>query len=314
MGKLICDNISEIIADITADYEKGRPIDKQDIFGQPDRYAVRAIIDKLNRIVYAGYYVDRTFRIYNINTTIAAMTEDVAYNLNRQIALALHFDENLRDKSEEEIRLIAEDYTVRFMKKIPEIREYLDTDIEALYVGDPAAESKDAIIISYPGLFAITVQRYAHVLYQLGVPMLPRVMTEHAHSKTGIDINPGATIGKYFFIDHGTGVVVGETTVIGENVKIYQGVTLGALSTRGGRGLIDKKRHPTIEDNVTIYSGASILGGDTVIGEGSVIGGNVFLTKSVPPGTKVHVANQELKFDGKQMREVEEANEWFYII
>ncbi|MCR5104552.1 MAG: serine O-acetyltransferase [Eubacterium sp.] len=314
MGKLICDNISEIIADITADYEKGRPIDKQDIFGQPDRYAVRAIIDKLNRIVYAGYYVDRTFRIYNINTTIAAMTEDVAYNLNRQIALALHFDENLRDKSEEEIRLIAEDYTVSFMKKIPEIREYLDTDIEALYVGDPAAESKDAIIISYPGLFAITVQRYAHVLYQLGVPMLPRVMTEHAHSKTGIDINPGATIGKYFFIDHGTGVVVGETTVIGENVKIYQGVTLGALSTRGGRGLIDKKRHPTIEDNVTIYSGASILGGDTVIGEGSVIGGNVFLTKSVPPGTKVHVANQELKFDGKQMREVEEANEWFYII
>ena len=189
MGKLICDNISEIIADITADYEKGRPIDKQDIFGQPDRYAVRAIIDKLNRIVYAGYYVDRTFRIYNINTTIAAMTEDVAYNLNRQIALALHFDENLRDKSEEEIRLIAEDYTVSFMKKIPEIREYLDTDIEALYVGDPAAESKDAIIISYPGLFAITVQRYAHVLYQLGVPMLPRVMTEHAHSKTGIDIN-----------------------------------------------------------------------------------------------------------------------------
>ena len=316
MGKLICDNISEIIADITADYEKGRPIDKQDIFGQPDRYAVRAIIDKLNRIVYAGYYVDRTFRIYNINTTIAAMTEDVAYNLNRQIALALHFDENLRDKSEEEIRLIAEDYTVSFMKKIPEIREYLDTDIEALYVGDPAAESKDAIIISYPGLFAITVQRYAHVLYQLGIPILPRVMTEIAHSKTGIDINPGATIGKYFFIDHGTGVVVGETTVIGENVKIYQGVTLGALSTRGGRGLIDKKRHPTIEDNVTIYSGASILGGDTVIGEGSVIGGNVFLTKSVPAGTKVHVANQELKFDGKAFEKNtnEDDKQWFYII
>ena len=275
MGKLICDNISEIIADITADYEKGRPIDKQDIFGQPDRYVVQEIINKLNRIVFAGYYVDRTYRIYNLNTTIASVTEDVAYNLNRQIALALHFDKEIAKRPEEEIRLIAEDYTVQFMKKIPEIREYLDTDIEALYVGDPAAESKDAIIIAYPGLFAIAVQRYAHVLYQLGVPILPRVMTEHAHSRTGIDINPGATIGKYFFIDHGTGVVVGETTVIGENVKIYQGVTLGALSTRGGRGLIDKKRHPTIEDNVTIYSGASILGGDTVIGEGSVIGGNV---------------------------------------
>ncbi len=316
MGRLICDNISEIISDIVNDYENGRPIDKQDIFGQPDRYMVREIIDKLNRIVYAGYYVDRTYRIYNTSTTIASLTEDVAYNLNKQIALALHFDEKLKDKTEEELRLIAEDYTVAFMKKIPEIREYLDTDIEALYVGDPAAESKDAIIIAYPGLFAISVQRYAHVLYQLGVPILPRVMTEHAHSRTGIDINPGATIGKYFFIDHGTGVVVGETTIIGENVKIYQGVTLGALSTRGGRGLIDKKRHPTIEDNVTIYSGASILGGDTVIGKGSVIGGNVFLTKSVPAGTKVHVANQELQFDGEGYKSLNsnEENEWFYVI
>ena len=316
MGRLICDNISEIISDITSDYGKGRPIDKQDIFGQPDREAVKDILYKLNRIVYAGYYVDRTYRIYNLSTTIASVTEDVAYNLNKQIALALHFDTKLSEKGEEEIRTIAEDYTVQFMKKIPKIREYLDTDIEALYVGDPAAESKDAIIIAYPGLFAISVQRYAHELYLLGVPILPRVMTELAHSKTGIDINPGATIGKYFFIDHGTGVVVGETTVIGDNVKIYQGVTLGALSTRGGRGLIDKKRHPTIEDNVTIYSGASILGGDTVIGEGSVIGGNVFLTKSVPAGTKVHVANQELKFDGDSIKEqnVDEKNEWYYVI
>ena len=315
MGKLICDNISEIINDITADYEKGRPIDKQDIFGQPDRDSVRDIINKLNRIVYAGYYVDRTYRIYNLSTTIASMTEDVAYNLNKQIFLALHFDKEISKKSDEEIRVIAEDFTVSFMKKIPEVREYLDTDIEALYVGDPAAESKDAIIIAYPGLYAITVQRYAHVLYKLGIPILPRVMTEIAHSKTGIDINPGATIGKYFFIDHGTGVVVGETTIIGENVKIYQGVTLGALSTRGGRGLIDKKRHPHIEDNVTISSGASILGGDPVIGEGSVIGGNVFLTQSVPAGTKVHVANQELKFTGEGIvQEQDKNNEWFYVI
>ncbi len=314
MGKLICDNISEIISDITNDYDKGRPIDKQDVFGQVDKYAVSDIIQKLHRIVFAGYYIDRTYRIYNINTMIASVTEDVAYNLNRQIALALRFDEKHAGKSDEELNLIAEDLTVSFMKKIPEIREYLDTDIEALFVGDPAAESKDAIIISYPGLYAISVQRYAHVLYNLGVPILPRVMTERAHSKTGIDINPGATIGKYFFIDHGTGVVIGETTEIGNNVKIYQGVTLGALSTRGGRALTDKKRHPTIEDNVTIYSGASILGGDTVIGEGSVIGGNVFLTSSVPAGTKVHVANQELKFDGQQTKKADEDNKWFYII
>ena len=156
--------------------------------------------------------------------------------------------------------------------------------------------------------------RFAHVLYKLGIPILPRVMTEIAHSKTGIDINPGATIGKYFFIDHGTGVVIGETTIIGENVKIYQGVTLGALSTRGGRGLIDKKRHPTIENNVTIYSGASILGGDTVIGKGSIIGGNVFLTKSIPAGTKVHVANQELKFDGEAFAKTENDDSWYYMI
>ena len=190
MGRLICDNISEIISDIVADYEKGRPIDKQDIFGQPNRDAVKEIIYKMNHIVYAGYYVDRTYKIYNLSTTIASVTEDVAYNLNKQIALALHFDKRLEGKSEEEIRAVAEDYTVQFMKKIPEIREYLDTDIEALFVGDPAAESKDAIILAYPGLFAISVQRYAHVLYLLEVLILPRVMTEIAHSKTGIDINP----------------------------------------------------------------------------------------------------------------------------
>jgi serine O-acetyltransferase len=169
------------------------------------------------------------------------------------------------------------------------------TDVEAFYDGDPAAFSIDEIIYCYPGLFAITVYRLAHVLYTLGVPMLPRIMTEHAHSVTGIDINPGATIGKYFFIDHGTGIVIGETTVIGENVKIYQGVTLGALSTRGGQSLRGKRRHPTIEDRVTIYSGASVLGGDTVIGHDAVIGGNAFITSSIAPGTRVSVKNQELE-------------------
>ena len=294
----ISDHIAGIITDITDDYNKGRAIDKQDIFSRPDRSAVREIIDKLNRIVYAGYYADRTYRIYNLNTTIAALTEDVAYNLNRQIALALRFEPAYAGRSDEDMRLIAEEYTVRFMKRIPEIRAYLDKDIDALYNGDPAAESRDAVIIAYPGLFAISVQRFAHVLYELGVPILPRVMTEDAHSRTGIDINPGAVIGEYFFIDHGTGVVIGETTLIGNHVKLYQGVTLGALSTRQERGLVGSKRHPTIEDNVTIYSGASILGGNTVIGRGSVIGGNVFLTRSIPPGTRVYAVDQELKFDG----------------
>ena len=207
---------------------------------------------------------------------------------------------------------------MQFLQKIPEIREFLATDVDAVFDGDPAAESADEIIFAYPGLYAITIFRFAHVLYQLKVPVIPRIMTEIAHSKTGIDINPGATIGKYFMIDHGTGIVIGETTEIGEHVKVYQGVTLGALSTSGGRKLFNKKRHPTIEDYVTIYSGASILGGDTVIGRGSVIGGNVFLTKSVAPDTKVSVKNQELRYN-QGRREVQEVEAdpdaaWFYVI
>ena len=190
--------------------------------------------------------------------------------------------------------------------------------MQAFFDGDPAAFYKDEIIFSYPGLYAIFVNRVAHELYELGVPLIPRIMTEHAHSKTGIDINPGAKIGKYFFIDHGTGIVVGETTVIGDNVKIYQGVTIGALSTRGGQKLSGKKRHPTICDNVTIYANASILGGNTVIGENTVIGGNSFITSSVEPDSKVSMKNleKEVKTDGNKVKseEVKQGDEWFYII
>ena len=175
----------------------------------------------------------------------------------------------------------------------------VQTDLQAFYDGDPAATGMEEIIYAYPGLFAITVYRLAHVLYTLKVPMIPRIMTEHAHSITGIDIHPGATVGKFFFIDHGTGIVVGETTVIGDNVKIYQGVTLGALSTRGGQSLRGKRRHPTIEDNVTIYAGASVLGGDTVIGHDCVIGSNAFITHSIPPCTTVSIKSQELQFKAR---------------
>jgi serine O-acetyltransferase len=190
----------------------------------------------------------------------------------------------------------AEAVVYAFLERLPHIRRLLAMDVVAFYEGDPAAFSTDEIIWSYPGLYAVMVSRLAHELYLLDVPLIPRMMTEHAHSLTGIDIHPGATIGHHFFVDHGTGIVVGETTVIGNNVKIYQGVTLGALSTRGGQGLRGVKRHPTIEDNVTIYSGASILGGQTVIGEGVVIGSNAFITTSVQEKTKVSVKNQELQF------------------
>ena len=180
--------------------------------------------------------------------------------------------------------------------------------MQAAYDGDPAAYSKDEVILAYPGIQAIAINRIAHELFLLEVPLIPRIMTEYAHSITGIDIHPGATIGKYFFIDHGTGIVVGETTVIGEHVKIYQGVTLGALSTKGGQKLRNKRRHPTIEDNVTIYAGASILGGDTVVGADSVVGSNVFITKSIQPGTRISVKNQELqiKLGSEQQQRNEE--------
>lgn len=174
-----------------------------------------------------------------------------------------------------------------FIEQLPEVMELLDLDIQAMLDGDPAAENKSITVLSYPGLFAIQTYRLAHVLYAMGIPMIPRIMSEYAHSETGIDINPGATIGKSFFIDHGTGIVIGETCFIGENVKLYQGVTLGALSTRKGRQLMGVRRHPTIEDNVTIYAGACILGGDTVIGRGSTIGGGTFIIESVPPYSKI---------------------------
>jgi serine O-acetyltransferase len=231
-------------------------------------------------------------KFYNIRHFLATLLEDVAYHVHQQVQLALRYRH--RDMGEDERLRKAGVIAQVFVRSIPSVRKKLLLDIDAFYEGDPAAENTDEIIVSYPGLRAITVYRLAHELFKLGVPVLPRIMSEYAHGQTGIDIHPGAQIGNYFFIDHGTGIVIGETTVIGDHVKIYQGVTLGGLSTRGGQSLRGRKRHPTIEDNVTIYSGASILGGETVIGHDSVIGGNVFLTKSVAPFTRVSVQNQEL--------------------
>ena len=183
----------------------------------------------------------------------------------------------------------AEEVVLRFLRRLPDLRRLLNSDVLAAYDGDPAAKSVEEVVFSYPAIEAITAYRVAHCLYADGVSMIPRIISEYAHGKTGIDIHPGARIGERFFIDHGTGVVIGETAVIGRNVKIYQGVTLGALSIprSGADALRSTRRHPTIQDNVTIYSGATILGGDTVIGEGSVIGGNVWLVHSVPPKSRI---------------------------
>ena len=289
-----------------------------DVFNQPDTKVIHELIEELVRIAYPGFSKDENYRIYDIRNNLSLVVEDIAFRLNKQIAIALRYGQRPDDETLAATRVEAQKITLAFLDRIPEIRAYLATDVEAVFDGDPAAESADEIIFAYPGLYATTVYRFAHVLYELKVPVIPRIMTELAHSKTGIDISPGAEIGRYFMIDHGTGIVIGETTTIGEHVKVYQGVTLGALSTSGGRKLFNQKRHPTIEDHVTIYSGASILGGDTVIGQGAVVGGNVFLTKSIAPGTKVSVKNQELRYDkGKrQVQEVEEDvdSAWFYVI
>ena len=279
--------IENVVESILQDYQAGRDIDRMEQFSQPDKDLIIDMIEKLRRIVFPGYFREKNYRIYNAKHNLSMLIEDVMFNLSKQIALVLPESEERQDTARE--------LCLQFLGKIPAVREMVQTDLQAAYDGDPAATGMAEIIFSYPGMFAITVYRIAHELHLLNVPMLPRIMTEYAHNLTGIDIHPGATIGKYFFIDHGTGIVIGETTVIGENVKIYQGVTLGGLSTRGGQSLRGKRRHPTIEDRVTIYAGASVLGGDTVIGRDSVIGSNAFITASIAPCTTVSMKDQDLQ-------------------
>jgi serine O-acetyltransferase len=313
-------NVNTIVNSILEDYKRGRSIDRmEDFFDQPDKDVIIDIVDKMLKIIYPGYYRDKVYKSYNVDNHLSMLIEDVMYRLNKQIVKVSKFCPGLQNMCQEKIDSEAYRITVEFLSKIPKIRECLEDDLQAALEGDPAANSFGEIILAYPGLFAITVNRLAHELFLLSVPLIPRIMTEYAHSVTGIDIHPGATIGKHFFIDHGTGIVVGETTVIGDNVKIYQGVTLGALSTRGGQKLKNVKRHPTIEDNVTIYAGASILGGDTVIGKGSVIGSNAFITKSISAGTTVSIKNQELSYKqaghgALEISELEQDENWFYII
>ncbi|MBR5419578.1 MAG: serine acetyltransferase [Lachnospiraceae bacterium] len=319
MGESMEARIGRLVEAQIADYGMGRDIDRVLSFDQPDKAIIVDILEKLQRLVFPGYFKNKTYKVYTVRNDTSMLIEDLLFYLQKQLIIVLRYLPELAEADEEALRQRAEEIAFAFIEKIPLIREYIDTDVQAAFDGDPAAFYKDEIIFSYPGLYAIFVNRVAHELYLLGVPLIPRVMTEHAHSLTGIDINPGATIGKYFFIDHGTGIVVGETTVIGENVKVYQGVTLGAASTRGGRSLNNKKRHPTIEDNVTIYSGASILGGDTVIGEGAVIGGNCFITHSVPAGAKVYIRSQELvyKYDNGEKEKrmpLDTDDAWFYVI
>ena len=310
--------IDKMVEMIFEDYKKGKTIDAVDLFHKPDKGEIRELVQKLLQIVFPGYFRNRSVKIYNPKNSFAVLIEDTFYHLNKQVSLALGFCKQEKTQTEENKQKKSYKMCMDFFTRIPQIREYIESDLQAAFDGDPAAGCREEIILAYPGLMASSINRIAHELYLLGVPVLPRIMTEYAHSETGIDIHPGAAIGKHFFIDHGTGVVIGETAVIGENVKIYQGVTIGALSTRGGQKLSGIKRHPTIEDNVTIYAGASVLGGETVIGKNTVIGGNAFITSSIPADTRVSIKNQELEYKaGDHLRKTEElqqSEEWYYII
>jgi serine O-acetyltransferase len=269
----------------------------------PSRDAIVEITNLLRELIFPGYFGKQDLRTASLSLHVGELVAAVRRELFEQVRAAIRHDASRQGTERPDCDEAAASLVEGFLATIPAVRATLATDVQAAFDGDPAASTTDEIIFSYPGVLAIAVYRLAHELHALGVPLIPRIMTEYAHSLTGVDIHPGATIGDHFFMDHGTGVVIGETTTIGSHVKLYQGVTLGALSTRGGQSLRGKKRHPTIEDEVTIYSGASILGGDTVIGRGAVIASNVFVTQSVPAQTRVTTRNPELQYRNQRPRE-----------
>ena len=260
----------------------------------PSRDGVIKILEKIRRLLFPRYFGKEMPTGAGPQYFIGDMLSQIERDLQRELTEAFMF-RDAKTKTKEKIQEEVNDICSEFFYKLPSLHRTLMTDVQAAFDGDPAAQSKEEIIFSYPGFYAVFVYRIAHEFYIHDVPLVPRIMSEYAHAITGVDINPGATIDEYFFIDHATGVVIGEMTVIGKHVTIYQGVTLGATSTRGGQQLKGVKRHPTVEDDVVIYSNASVLGGDVVVGKGSVIGGSAFLMQSVEPYSRVSVKNQEVR-------------------
>jgi serine O-acetyltransferase len=266
----------------------------------PSLESVIEIIHQTRKVLFPGYFLKVRFGANNLEYSIGHQVLKLRENLSKQIILSIQHDCFSYDHPCSRCVEQGNEHALSFIMSLPEIKNILATDVDAALEGDPAAKNRDEVIFCYPGLFAIMTYRIAHILHKMEIPLLPRMMTEYAHSVTGIDIHPGAKIGRSFFIGHGTGIVVGETTEIGERVRLYQGVTLGALSLPRDAGNLfkNRKRHPTIEDDVIIYSNATILGGETVVGTRSIIGGNVWLTESVPPDTKVILKKPELDYIG----------------
>ncbi|MBN1104532.1 MAG: serine acetyltransferase [Deltaproteobacteria bacterium] len=280
--------------------------DREDCFDHvspeplPSRDAAIDLIRRAMRILYPGYFIRSRVDEVNLDYYFGQEVMEFYEHLSEQLTLSVRHECLRHDLPCTRCEERGQEAALDFLKRIPDLRAVLAKDVRAAFEGDPAAGSYDEIIFSYPGLFAVTVHRIAHRIHEMEIPLIPRIMSEYAHSHTGIDIHPAAHIGESFFIDHGTGVVIGETCVIGDRVRLYQGVTLGALSIPrdATEGLRKQKRHPTIEDDVVIYAGATILGGETVIGARSVIGGNVWITESVPQDTKVFLKKPELVIKG----------------
>jgi len=294
--------VTQLTDKLVASYAQVGGINHLDGKNLPSRRVVTALTKDLLRLLFPGFFDDKIIHSSEIKVETTALLDALLGPLEDEINKALEYNPPSEYKKSN-LRSVAHGLTRKFVGSLPRVREVLNTDIRAAFNGDPAALSKEEVIVAYPFVEAIAVQRLAHELYLENIPLLPRIMTEWAHGRTGMDLHPGAQIGTHFFVDHCTGTVVGETTIIGDHVKMYQGVGLVAKSLAAGQALRGQKRHPTLEDNVTIYAGATIMGGDTVVGEGSTIGANVFLTSSVPPHSLVVQEDANVKVMSKKGRE-----------
>ncbi|MGA2244531.1 MAG: serine O-acetyltransferase EpsC [Verrucomicrobiota bacterium] len=294
------DTVTQLTSRLVASYAKIGGINHLDGKNLPSKRAVAALTVDLLRLLFPGFFDEKPIHSSEIKAETAALLDSVLGSLEDEIRKSLEYHPP-KGLAKKDIHGEAHKLTAQFLAKLPDLREILQTDMQAAYDGDPAASSKDEVLVAYPFVEAIAVQRLAHELFLKEVPLIPRIMSEWAHARTGMELHPGAKIGSHFFVDHCTGTVVGETCAIGDHVKMYHGVTLGAKSTADVQQLRGKKRHPTIGDRVTIYPGATILGGDTIIGAGSTIGGNVFIMESVQP-------NSLVIYDGLDMRVISKAD------
>lgn len=294
--------VKQLTEELVASYTRTGGINHLDGDNLPSKRTIGLITTNLLRLLFPGYFDERLLHSSEIREETSSLLRGVATSLEDEIFKSLEYHPP-GELPKQDLRPAARAMTIEFLRSLPGIRDLLQTDTEAAYNGDPAALSKEEVIVAYPFIEAIAAQRMAHHLYLKNIPLIPRIMTEWAHTRTGMDLHPGAQIGSHFFVDHCTGTVVGETSVIGDHVKMYQGVGLVAKSLAAGQQLRGQKRHPTIEDHVTLYAGATVMGGDTVVGEGSTIGANVFLTSSVPPHSIVVQEEAKVKVMSKKQRE-----------